>query len=108
MISALMMAGMLSLSAFVPAKPGQRPPPAPPVAGLVNLNTATAKQLALLPGVGPHRAKAIVAYREKTHFEQPGQVRDVKGVGAGVYAKMKSHLAVSGPNTLHRIDKPAK
>lgn len=108
MITALMMAGMLSLSAFTPAKPGHRPPAAAPVAGVVNLNTATAKQLAMLPGVGPHRAQAIVAYREKTHFEQPEQVRKVKGVGKAVFAKMKAYLAIDGPNTLHRIDKPVK
>lgn len=108
MIGALMMAGMLTLSAFVPAKPGQRPPPAKPVAGVVNLNTATAKQLAMLPGVGAKRTKAIVAYREKTHFESPAELEKVKGVGHSIYEKAKAYLAVSGATTLHRIETTQK
>ena len=102
MITALALMGLLSMNAFVPAKPGQRPPPAAPVVGVVNLNTATAAQIAKLPGVGKSRAKAIVAYRDKQHFAKPEDLRKVKGVGKGIYQKVHEHLAVSGPTTLEK------
>ena len=38
--------------------------------GVVNLNTATASQLELLPGVGQKAAEKIVAYRQKEPFRQ--------------------------------------
>ena len=102
MIRALIVTMALALSSSAFAA-GHRPPPAPPVSGVVNLNTASAKQLALLPGVGPSRANAILAYREKNHFTKTEQIRQVKGVGKGVFKKIATHIAVSGPNTLARI-----
>ena len=102
MIRALVVAVSLALAGTALAA-GHRPPAAAPVSGVLNLNTATAKQLALLPGVGPSRARAILAYREKNHFTKPEQIRQVKGVGKGVYKQIASHLAVSGPTTLAKV-----
>lgn len=105
MIRILMLVSVLAFSSTALAAPqkGHRIPPAPPVQGVVNLNTATVEQLQLLPGVGKKRAKAIVAYRETNHFLKVEQVRKVNGVGAGVFKKMQAHLSVSGPNTLARV-----
>ena len=88
---------------------GNRPPAAPPISGVANLNTATLEQLELLPGVGPSRAKAILAYRSQKPFAKTEDVRKVKGVGKGVFKKMGSHVAVSGPNTIAKLKsaKPA-
>lgn len=94
---------MLGLAAPAFAAGGHRPPPAPPVSGVVNLNTATLQQLELLPGVGPKRAKAILAYREKAHFAKPDDVRKVKGVGKGAFKKMEGHVSVSGPTTIAKV-----
>ncbi len=52
-------------------------------AGEVNINTATAEQLASeLKGVGLNKAKAIVEYR-KQHgaFKTPDDLSGVKGIG---------------------------
>jgi competence protein ComEA len=71
-----------------------------PVTGVVNINTAALKELAMLPGVGRHAAQLIVAYREKQPFKSPAEIVNVKGVGQGIYRRIKAHLAISGPTTL--------
>ncbi len=75
-------------------------PAAKEVTGVVNLNTGTVKELELLPGVGAKTAKLIVEYRAKQPFKTPAEVVKVKGVGKGIYAKIKDHITVSGPTTL--------
>ena len=52
----------------------------------VNINTASATEIAkALYGVGPHKAQAIVIYRE-THgvFKSVQAVKKVKGMGQGI------------------------
>jgi competence protein ComEA len=51
-------------------------------AGPVNVNSATADQLDVLPGVGPATAAAIVAHREEHGpFQTIDQLGDVRGIG---------------------------
>ena len=51
-------------------------------AGPVNVNSATADQLDVLPGVGPTTAASIVAYREQHgRFQTVEQLADVRGIG---------------------------
>jgi len=56
------------------------------VAGPVNINTADADLLAQeLEGIGPARARAIVAYRDANGpFTSPDQLMDIQGVGPRV------------------------
>ncbi len=70
------------------------------VTGNLNLNTATQKELELLPGVGPKTAKKIIEYRTQKPFAKSEDVRKVKGVGRGIFAKVKGHVSVEGPTTL--------
>jgi len=70
------------------------------VSGVININTATTRELELLPGVGPHTAKLIVAYREKAPFKAAHEIVNVKGVGHGILAKVKPFLTIAGPTTL--------
>jgi competence protein ComEA len=50
--------------------------------GPVNLNTATAEELDVLPGVGPATAAAIVAHRQQHGpFQTVDQLGDVRGIG---------------------------
>jgi competence protein ComEA len=51
-------------------------------AGPVNINSATADQLDVLPGVGPTTAAAIVAHRQQNGpFQTVEQLGDVRGIG---------------------------
>lgn len=73
----------------------------------VNLNTASTEELVALPGIGPAKAQAIVDYR-KAHgpFKSVEELKDVKGIGAKRFEKIKGELAVTGPGTATRA--PAK
>ncbi len=61
--------------------------------GKININTATAKELALIPGVGPVTAKNIISYRKKHgKFKSSKDLLNVKGIGEKTLKKMKSKL----------------
>jgi competence ComEA-like helix-hairpin-helix protein len=68
--------------------------------GVVNLNTASAKQLMALPGVGPALAERIVEYRQQRRFEETKHLLRVRGIGKATFAKLAPMLAVSGATTL--------
>ncbi len=78
------------------------PPPAraaKAVDGVVNLNTAPAEVLGLLPGVGPAKAAEIVAYRKKRPFRTVDELVRIKGIGRKMVRRLRVHLAVAGPTT---------
>ena len=61
----------------------------------VNLNTATKEDLVALPGIGPSKAQAILDYRNKNGaFKSIEELKDVKGIGAKRYEKIKGELTV--------------
>ena len=63
----------------------------------VNLNTATKDELIALPGIGPAKAQAIVDYRKANGaFKTVEELKDVKGIGAKRFEKLKGELTV-GP-----------
>ena len=77
------------------------PQPAPQDdAVVVNINTATAQQLAYLPGVGASKAQRIIAYRMKRPFKRVTQLVRVRGIGRKSLRKWRRYLTVSGPTTL--------
>jgi competence protein ComEA len=48
----------------------------------ININTASAEELAQLKGIGPSHAAKIVAYREKNGpFKMPEDLMQVSGIG---------------------------
>jgi competence protein ComEA len=59
----------------------------------ISLNSATAEQLQMLPGVGPSTADKIIAYRQ-THggFTSVDEMLDVKGIGPKKLEKMRPWL----------------
>jgi len=66
-------------------------------AGAVDLNTASIEQLTELPGIGPAKAKAIIAHREQSPFAKPEDLRNVKGIGDALYERVKDQVTVSAP-----------
>jgi competence protein ComEA len=70
-------------------------------AGTVNINTASAEELALLPGIGPSVAARIVIHRDANgNFRKPEELMLVKGVGEKTYANLEAWVAVEGKTTL--------
>ena len=69
--------------------------PAP--SGKVNINTATAQQLTVLPGVGEKLAARIVDYRQKAGgFKNVSELMNVQGIGEKNLAKIQAFLTTSG------------
>jgi len=63
----------------------------------INLNTATKDELVALPGIGPAKAQAILDYRSAHGpFKAVEEVKDVKGIGAKRFEKIKGELTVAG------------
>ena len=79
-------------------------------AGVVNINSATAAQLALLPGIGEKAAQRIVEYRARHGaFAKTADLMEVKGVGAKTFERLSPHIALSGETTLTvKIKSPRK
>jgi len=63
-------------------------------AGRVNINSASADELAKLPGIGPAKAKAIIDYRNEEPFRKPDDLRKVKGIGDKLFERVKDQITV--------------
>lgn len=71
-----------------------RPSPDPSDVRL-DLNAATQAQLEDLPGIGPSKAKAIIAYRDrKGGFRSVDDLLQVKGIGPKMFEKLRPEVAV--------------
>jgi competence protein ComEA len=70
--------------------------------GVVNVNEATLEQLQLLPGVGPTRAQAIIAHRERHPFRRPEELVSVRGIGRSTLNRLLPYVTVEGRTTLTR------
>ena len=79
-------------------------------AGVVNINTATAEQLAYLPGVGPKTAEEIIAYREANGaFKKLTDLMQVKGIGDKTFELISPYLVTEGKTTLSsKVQGPKK
>ena len=63
--------------------------------GKVNINTATAKELQTLDGVGHTVAERIVHYREEHGpFKRAEDLRKVEGIGAGLWERNRERIVV--------------
>ncbi|MEW6567646.1 MAG: helix-hairpin-helix domain-containing protein [Chloroflexota bacterium] len=61
----------------------------------LNLNTATAPELELLPGIGPVLASNIIAYREAHGpFQSVEQLLDVPGIGPAKLSQIRDLVTV--------------
>jgi len=84
------------LLAAVPAHAAE-----PAKRGVVNVNTAEAAQLALLPRIGPSVAGRIIEFRKKNGpFKSAEDLMLVRGIGERTFALLKPYVATSGQTTL--------
>lgn len=61
----------------------------------IDLNSATAKQLQSLPGIGPTTANRIIEHRTKVgKFDRIEEIINIKGMGEKKFQKIKDRLVV--------------
>jgi len=84
--------------------------PAVSQSGVVNINSADAAQLAMLPRVGAKAAERIIAYRtEHGPFKKTSDLMQVKGIGAKTFERLSQYVSVEGKTTLSaKIQSPRK
>jgi len=62
----------------------------------LNLNTASKDELVALSGIGPAKAQAIIDYRtQHGGFKTLDELKDVKGIGARRFEKLKPELTLA-------------
>ena len=67
----------------------------------VNINQASAKELANLPRIGAKVADRIVEYRQAHgSFAKVEDLMEVKGIGEKLFTTLKPYVTLSGPTTL--------
>lgn len=84
--------------------------------GVVNVNTADAAQLQLLPRIGAKVAQRIIEARTEQPFQSVQDLAKVKGIGAQTMVLLAPYVVLEGPTTLAkkvaaprqpRVQKPA-
>lgn len=64
----------------------------------VDINTASAKELEKLNGIGPAKALAIVTYRDKNGpFKSVDDLTKVEGIGAKTLADIRNAITATPP-----------
>ena len=115
-----MLLSIVTLSAFVIAHPcaasaaqapsGSRAPVKSvkgEVPAIVNINTASVKELDALPGIGTKTAALIVEYRQKNGpFKKIEELMNVRGVGEKSFLKLKPQLTVAAAATTSKAERP--
>jgi comEA protein len=76
-------------------------------AAVVNINTAGAEELALLPGIGPAKAAAILAYRRaRGPFLMVDELVRVPGIGPASLERLRPLCTVQGRTTATAPPRP--
>jgi len=61
----------------------------------INVNTAQADELVVLPGIGDKTARAIIQHRQKHgNFSKLDELKDVSGIGDYKFMRMKGYLTI--------------
>lgn len=93
-----LVAVLVCLSSPLVAQRSTRPPVTATVVStdVVNLNSATAAQIASLVGIGPKTAELVVQYRTKNGpFKKIEEIMNVRGIGEKSFLKIKDRLTVA-------------
>jgi competence protein ComEA len=99
---------LFAMSAF--AETNEAGAPVAQSQGVVNINTADASQLALLPRVGEKAAQRIIEYRtQHGAFKKTSDLMQVKGIGAKTFELLSAYITVEGRTTLtSKVSSPRK
>lgn len=93
--ASFLVTSILSGSIYAIDKPSKQAEEKKAVNIIVNINKASAEEIATLPGIGEKTAKLIVDYRDKNgSFKKPEDIRKVKGVGEKLFEKIKESITV--------------
>ena len=66
------------------------------LSALVNINTSDESTLMTLSGIGPSKAKAIIAYREENGlFKSIEDIKNVTGIGDSTFENLKDFISVN-------------
>ena len=88
------------VTALAVALAAQAADPQPGLTGTVNVNTATAEELQLLPGIGAARAEALIELRkQRGGFKSLEQLKDVKGIGDASLERLRPYVRFQGKTT---------
>lgn len=71
--------------------------PGPPTAeqdSRININEAGVDALVALPGIGPSRAQAIIAERNKRRFRRIEDIMRVPGIGRKTFGRIRGSIRV--------------
>ena len=61
----------------------------------ININTANSAELDSLSGIGPSKAEAIIKYREENgNFKTIEEIKNVTGIGEGLFEKFKENITI--------------
>jgi competence protein ComEA len=78
--------------ATTPTATGTASPTAPPI---IDINVADIAMLETIPGIGPTRAAAIIAYRDEVGgFQSVDQLLEVSGIGPATLESLRDHVTV--------------
>ena len=78
----------------------QMEPSTTPVRPRLDLNRASAGELESLPGIGAVLAQRVIAFRESVgRFQKIEDLREVKGIGAKTFDRLKSFVMVSAADS---------
>ncbi len=86
---------LLAIPAAAPQVNADKTPASQGLARLVNINTAEAAELELLPGIGPGLAARIIEHR-RLHgtFKSVDELDHVSGIGPRILEKVRPHATV--------------
>ena len=97
---ALALACLASVALAYTALAAPAEDPGAKLSGVVNLNTATADELELLPGIGAARAQAVIGLRkQRGGFKSVEELKDVKGIGDTALERLRPFVRLDGKTT---------
>ena len=97
LVAMLVLFSLHGWSAAAAEGAGRAPPVGPPTTeqdARININEAGVEQLVQLPGIGPSRAEAIIAERERRRFRRVEDIMRVQGIGRKTFARIRSSIRV--------------